>query len=191
MGIAIILIVGGVAAITPILKTTTDVGRIQTAAALGRELMDNVRVLSEGNWHAIDQLSTTSVYKYYLIATSSPFTVATGTESVIVSTTTYTRYFYLDGAFRNPASPYEPGGGNSYDPSTRKITVVYSWPPSASNTIVSYLTRARDEIYFMTDWTGGGNQTAAVTATGTAARFATSSNLDYTGTAGSIVITGY
>lgn len=192
MAIASILIVGGVAAILPILKTTTDVGRIQAASALGKELLDNVRVLAEGDWHVIDAIPATSARRSYLIATSSPFTVASGTESVAISTTTYTRFFYLEDVFRSPTNPYAPVDiGGSPDPSTKKITVVYAWPPNASNTIVSYLTRARNEAYFMTDWSGGGNQAAAVTATSSDVFFATSSNIDYIGTTGSVVISGY
>ena len=164
--------------------------RIQTASALGKELLDNARVLAGSNWHAFTGLSTSSLNRYYIIASTSPFTVATGTESVTVSTTTYTRFFYIDDVYRNPSSPYEPGG-SVYDPSTRRITVVYSWPVAASNTMVSYLTRAADEILFDTGWNGGGNQDGPVGATTTNTRFASSSNIDYTGTPGSIVINGY
>lgn len=190
LAIGVILLVGGVASIVSILKISSNVGRIQTASALGKELLENVRSLSSANWHALDGLSTTSANPYHVIASTSPFTVATGTESVIVSTTTYTRLFYLDDVYRNPTTPFEPGG-TVYDPSTKKITVVYSWPPNASNTIISYLTRSRDEVFFSNSWTGGGNQAGPFTVTSTNNGFATSSNIDYSGTPGSMAITGF
>lgn len=192
MAIGVILLVGGVSAIVPILKISSNVARIQTASSLGKELLENARVLAASNWHTLDSLSTSFANRYYVNASISPFTFATGTESIIVSTTTYTRFFYLDDVYRNLASPFEPGvAGGDYDPSTKKITVVYTWPPNASNTIVSYLTRVGDDVLFVNDWTGGGNQAGPLTVTSTNSSFATSSNIDYTGTPGSLVITGF
>lgn len=191
MAIGVILLVGGVSAIVPILKISSNVSRIQTASALGKELLENARVLTSSNWHALDSLSTSSVNRYYVNASSSPFTFATGTESVVVSTTTYTRFFYLDDVYRRATAPFEPGVNDSYDPSTKKITVVYAWPPDSSNMIVSYLTRVGDDVLFVNDWTGGGNQDGPLTATSTNNSFATSSNIDYSGTPGSVVITGF
>lgn len=190
MAIGVILLVGGVAAVVPILKISSNVARIQTASALGRELLENARVLANADWHAMDRLSTSSENKYYIIASASPFAVATGTEDVVVSTTTYTRFFYLDDVHRNPTTPFEQGG-SVYDPSSRKITVVYSWAENASNTLVSYLARTRNEIFSMSNWTGGGDQDGPVTVTSTGSGFASSSNIDHTGTPGSIVITGF
>jgi hypothetical protein len=192
MAIGVILLVGGVSAIVPILKISGNVARIQTASALGKELLENARVLAASDWHALDSLSTSSASHYYVNASSSPFTFATGTESVIVSTTTYTRWLYLDNVYRNTTTPFEPGvDGGDYDPSTKKITVVYTWPPDASNTIVSYLTRSTDDVLFNNDWTGGPDQDGPLTVTSTNNRFSSSSNIDYTGTPGSVVITGF
>jgi len=58
MAIGVILVVGAVSAISPILKISGDVARIQTGAALGKELLENARVLAEANWHAMDSLAT-------------------------------------------------------------------------------------------------------------------------------------
>jgi type II secretory pathway pseudopilin PulG len=190
MAVGVILLVGGVAAIVPMLKASKNVAQIQAASALGKELFENVRVLAEADWHALDGLSTSSAGRYYIIASTSPFAVATGTESVVVSTTTYDRFFYLDDVYRNPTAPFEPGG-SAYDPSTKRITVVYVWPTNASDTITGYLTRAVDDVLWNNNWTAGGNQSGPVTATSTNDSFATSSNIDYVGTPGSIVITGF
>jgi hypothetical protein len=189
MAIGVILLVGGVSAIVPVLKISGNVARIQAASALGKELLDNTRVLADSNWHSLIGLSMGSANSYYLVASTSPFTVATGTESIIAATTTYTRYFYLEDVYRNP--PFITSGGSEYDPSTKKITVVYSWPPSASNTIISYLTRVGDDVVSVSDWTGGGFQDGPILATRANRSFATSSGIDYTGTPGSIVVNGF
>lgn len=191
MAIGVILLVGGVSVVVPMLNISDNVARIQTASSLGKELLENARVLAASDWHALSSLSTSSANRYYVNASSSPFSFATGTESVVISTTTYTRSFYLEDVYRRASPPFEPGVNDSYDPSTKKIVVVYTWPQNASNTMTSYLTRAGDEVLFMNDWTGGANQDGPVTATSTNNSFATSSNIDYTGTPGSVVIIGF
>lgn len=191
MAIGVILLVGGVSIVVPILNISSNAARIQTASALGRELLENARLMAAADWHSLEGLSTSSASRYYVNASSSPFTFATGTESVIVSTTTYTRWFYLDDVYRRASPPFEPGVDDSYDPSTKKITVVYTWPQNASNTISSYLTRSSDEVMFMSDWTGGGGQEGPFTSTSTMDGFSTSSNVDHVGTPGSIVIMGF
>lgn len=190
MAIGVILLVGGVSVIVPVLKISGNVARIQTATSLGRELLDNARVLSSADWHAITGLSTSSDNRYYIIASTSPFSVATGTESIIISTTTFERFFYLEDVYRYPTSPYQPGG-SVYDPSSKKITVVYTWPSNASGTLESYLTRSRDHVFFTNDWGGGPGQEGPVTVTSTNNRFASSSNIDHNSQPGSLVITGF
>jgi prepilin-type N-terminal cleavage/methylation domain-containing protein len=194
MAIGVILLVGGVSAIVPILKISSNVARIQAASALGKELLDNARVLADSNWHAFGGLSMGAANGYYIVASTSPFTIATGTESVAVATTTYTRHFYLEDVYRNPTfilSAGDVGPSDQYDPSTKKITVVYSWPPNASGTIVSYLVRTGDDVVSISDWTSGPFQDGPISATRANGGFASSSNIDYSGTPGSIVVTGF
>ena len=191
ISIGIILIVGAVTAISPSLRIGSDIRNAQVVGALAKELADNVRVIADRDWHIIDGLATTSANRYYVVASTSPFTVATGTESILVSTSTYARYFYVDDVKRNTSGKIDESG-MIRDPSTKRITIVYAWPPlSASSTIVAYVTRHENRIVWQTDWSRGPNQDGPYYATTSAPGFSSSSNIDYTTSTGSIVIQGF
>ena len=189
IAVGTIMIIGAAALISPALRTSSTVKNMQAAAALGKELYENVRSVSEANWHSIDFLATSSANIYHLSTSTSPFTVVAGSESVSVGTSTYTRYFYLDDVYRNGSYKIDSTGLNR-DPSTKKLTVVYQWG-SSSNSIVDYLTRGRQKSWVMTDWSGGSNNSLIVTSTSTSNIFATSSGIDYTTSSGAVVVTGF
>lgn len=85
-GVGAIMIISAITVIAPALRSNTDVIRVQIGAALGRELLDNVRVFSEADWHNLSRLGNTSANKYFLAtAGSGAFRVATGTEGVTVA----------------------------------------------------------------------------------------------------------
>jgi len=179
--VGVVIILGVITIIAPSLKISTDTLRGQIASALGKQLLDNVRVMAEGTWHSIDFLATSSANKYYLITSSSPFMATSGIESVAVATTTYTRYFYLNDFSR----------GGVVDPSTKVLTVVFSLQGGTNRTLQTYLTRSNDVIFDQTDWSGGGNQAGPITRNTTYNLFATSSGIDYATSTGSIVIQGF
>ncbi len=182
-----IMIGAGATIIAPILRSNTQTFRAQTAAALGKELADNVTVWAKGDWHNILNLSTTSAYLYHLSTSTSPFSIRTGAENIQVGTSTYTRYFYVNDVKRDADGKID-SNGSANDPSTKQITVIYAWPQSASNTLTTYLTRSRTpNIFRQTDWSGGGGQDVPVTSTGPAV-FSTSTSIDYTSSTGSIYI---
>ncbi len=186
MGIGVLLIMAGIAMIVPALKTNTHVTSVQTGSTLANELLDNVRVWSEGDWNNVLALATGTANQYYLVTASSPFTVATGTETLVISTTTYTRSFYVSDVYRDGSGNITTSGG-TYDPSTKQITAVYGWTNSATDTLSTYLTRNRNNIYHATDWSGGASgNTGSLTVVDN--QFATSTNIDFTSTPGSITI---
>ncbi|MBI4087549.1 MAG: prepilin-type N-terminal cleavage/methylation domain-containing protein [Candidatus Liptonbacteria bacterium] len=185
VGIGALLIVAAAAVIAPSLNIGTQSYKVQTGTALAKELMENVRVWAEGDWHNISNLATSSANHYHLNATTSPFTVASGNESVTLSTTTYTRYFYVEDVYRDVSDLIVSAGG-SYDPSTKKLIVEYSWQNSATSTIAEYVTRNRNNVFWQTDWSGGPGQDGPVTSTN--ARFSTSTQIDHSTTTGSIII---
>ncbi|MDO8536824.1 MAG: hypothetical protein Q7R94_01095 [bacterium] len=187
VGVGAILMIAAVTIIAPALKINTQAARAQAAGALGKALLENVRAWSEGDWHNIQNLATTSANLYYLNTTSSRFTTSTGVESVVVSTTTYKRFFYVDNVQRDTSSPYNiVTSGGSDDPSTKKITIGYNWPQGTTTTYSIYLTRNRNKAYSQTDWSGGSGQNGPATTTNS--RFTTSTNVSYTENAGSIQV---
>ena len=104
------------------LRVYTQTNRTQAGASLAKELLSNVRVWAEGDWHNISRLATTSASHYHLNASSSPFTVVPGDQLISISGIPYTRYFYVDDVKRN-ASDVVAVGGALYDPSTKKINI--------------------------------------------------------------------
>jgi len=187
MAIGIFLIVTGIGLIVPSMNTNTQVSNIQKGAALAKELLDNVRVWSEESWNNVFALATGTANHYYLNASSSPFASSSGSQAIVLSTTTYTRYFYVSDVYRDGSGSIITTGGGTYDPSTKEITAAYSWTGgSTTDTMSMYLTRNRNNIYDQTDWSGGSGASSAATSVGN--RFATSSNIDYATTTGSIYI---
>jgi len=185
MAIGIFLIMAGIGLMVPAMNTNTQVANIQRSSALAKELLDNVRVWSEMNWKNVLSLSTGTANHYYLITTSSPFASSSGSETLTVSTTTYTRYFYTGDVYRDASGDIVTSGG-AYDPSTKQIAVVYGWSGSQTYTIYTYLTRNMDNIYYQKDWSGGPGATSAATSVGS--MFATSSNINYATTTGAIYV---
>lgn len=180
-----IMVISAVTLIAPALKSNTDVARTQTAIALGKELLEGVRVWAEADWHNVTNLATTSANRYYLNTSSSPFMAATSTETISVSTTTYIRYFYVDDVNRDGAGKITTGAGTP-DPSTKKVTVVSGYVSGATSTLAAYLTRFRNNVLDETEWSGGSGQEGPVNSPN--GRFATSANVNYTTTTGSILI---
>ncbi len=193
VAVGAILVVGAATIVSPVLKSSTEVKNAQTSAALGKELLENVRSFAEGSWHNIDFLATSSANKYWLIASTSPFTATTtggGIETVTISSSSYTRYFYLDDVYRaGDTGTKIVSSGGTLDPSTKKLTVVYTWGQTkGQNTLVTYLTRFKTNIWWQTDWSGGANVAGPVT-TSSGNQFATSSGVNFNNP-GTICITG-
>lgn len=182
-----IFIIGAATIIIPSLRLNTQANRIQVGAALGKELLENVRVSSEADWYEIYKFNKGS-HEFdlqHLTTSTSPFAVIAGKEIIVVSTTTYTRYFYLDRVGRDASGNIVLSGGAD-DPSTLKVTVVYSWSNGPNNTMATYLTRFRNNVFDQTDWSGGPGQDGPATTTNS--QFSTSSQIDYATTTGSIII---
>ena len=124
VGTALVIAAAGL--IAPTIKINLQTSKVQVGAALASELMNNIRVTSEGNWHTIGNLATSSANHYYLNTSVSPFQVVAGDETVIAGSSTFVRYFYVDDVYRDGSGNITVSGG-SYDPSTKKVTVGYTF----------------------------------------------------------------
>jgi hypothetical protein len=186
--IGAIFMVGAAMIIAPSLNENGQSTKVQAASTNAASLLNNVRVWSEGSWQNILSLTTGTAQQYYMITSSSPYTVTSGIESLNLATTTYTRYFYISDAYRdasgNPTTASS--GGSVYDPSTKQISVVYNWTGGKASTISTYITRNNDAAFDQTDWSGGASSTAVATSVNN--QFGTSSNIDYSTTTGSIYV---
>ena len=194
VAVGVIMIGAAAVVIVPALKTNVEVNEAKVGAELGRALFENARVLIENDWPSAYNLGRGLTSTYYITSTPS-FVHVTGTEAILVATTTYGRYFYFEDVCRK-------WGGTTFDfdsctstdptvaldPSTLKLTVAYYWEPeNATKTFGSYLTRFKSRVLSQTDWSGGAFQEGPIATSNN--RFATSSNIDFSTTSpGSILL---
>lgn len=188
--IGVILIFAAVSAIAPALKTGTQAASTQTAAWLASGLLDNVKAWTDADWHNILGVATGTTNKYFLITSSSPYVATSGIESIMVSSTVYSRYFYVSDVFRVSSGSITTSGG-SYDPSTKQVTVVSGWTAGTTSTVSEYLTRNRENVYNQTDWTSGTTTDPNAVVSSVNYQFASSTNINFGGTPGSIIVTGH
>lgn len=194
VAVGVILIGAMVVVIAPTLKINTETNEAKIGAALGRELVENLRVVGERDWHNIDTLATGTSNIFYVTSTNTLLVATSGSQDITIGTTTYTRYFYIEDICRdsnnNNVSTTSPPCAGSFtsDPSTKKATVVFRWPQSATNTFSTLFTRWRSRVFGQTDWSSGITSTI-VSATSSAMGFASSSNISYASTTGEIYIT--
>ncbi len=113
LGVGTILIIGATGVIIPSLRANTQADKILVSSALGKELIENVRVFSEGDWHNIFNLATSSANKYFLVP-ASPFVTATGTEGIIADgiTSGLVGYWKLDEATGTKIYDFSGNGNN-------------------------------------------------------------------------------
>jgi len=180
--IGTLMVVAAATVIAPALRSNSSAIRLQISTSLGQELLESVRVLGESNWPLISNLTTGPGTTYYLNATSSPFLIATGTENIVIATTTFVRYFYVEDVGRGSGFI----SGATTDPSTKKLTVVVGPAAGPTSSIATYLTRSRNAIWKQTDWSGGGDEVSALVVPNN--RFVTSSDINSTIVPGSLFI---
>lgn len=183
-----ILVVAAIALISPIIRNDKYVGKLGGATALSRELLENVRSFAASDWHNISDLATSSMNRYHLNASVSPFTVIVGNETTTISGTLYTRYFYIDEVRRNTTTKNITTStlNSTVDPATLSITVVTTFPDNQSSTISRLVTRSQNTVFLQSDWSGG--EGAPSSTTSTINQFVSSSNVNTTATPGSIIL---
>ena len=190
IGVGVILVIAAVGSIVPALLLNRETTPMQTGTALGMELMNRVRVWSERDWHSVLAIATGSVNIYTITSSTSPFgavgVTSTAGEVLTIGTSTYHRYFYLGDVYRTTNLTGSDGAGGAYDPSTKLVTVVYQLPSGATSSLMEYITRHGGNMYRQADWSGGPSANGPVTTTNN--QFATSVNISYTTTTGSIYV---
>lgn len=208
-----LLISGAVVLIAVTLRTSLQNKLLQPANFLAKDLTDKLVSYAESRWYCpsscytsdgvtpanygLYNLSKGSVNPYHLDTSKSPFQWASSIEGI----NNYTRHFYLENICRNSTGDITgisdgggtlqtcPNAGDSEDPSTQKVVVVVSWAQTSQDgevRIERYVTRSRrNQVFVQTDWSGGGNQ---FNEWDDESKFATSNNIDYGGTPGSLKV---
>jgi len=198
LGIAAIVIAGASIAISFMLQSNTANQKTQSASSLVQQLSDKIKVIGGANWNDIYNLPTKgSSTQYYVNASGTALTIATGTQSVSVGGVNYALFFSIENVCRSDDSSSTITGtapcvsGSSDDPSTQKITSYAQWQAGGKTTqvtIFNYLTRWKNKVFKQTDWSGGGSQDGPITLENN--KFSSSTNIDYSTTTGAIRIQG-
>lgn len=210
--IGILLFAAAASIIAPVLRSNTEVARMQTASSLAKQLMEHVVVFAGSDWHNIDgspvviedangtQATVSNAFgagRYYHLTTStSPFMLKSGEENLEVGTTTYKRYFSVEEVRRDSGGNISPNVSDDLDPSTKNVTVFYSWAGSVPKSFSRYITRTRNNVLVQTDWSGGFpsdpdlRPTLMVSTSTIGNTFASSSNIEFASSVGSLVLSG-
>ena len=208
IGIGAILIGAATATIIPVLRSNLETRTVQIAGSLSQEYLDNLRSLAESNWYQVynPPVAKGSSSQFYLNASSTTFVLASGSTSTIAEGRTFTRYFYIENVNRdlcgasditaNATTSCASGPGSSgitEDPSTQKNHQRCQLDSRRVSrrfiNKVQYLTRSQNKVFVQSDWSGGTGQEGPITAENN--KFASSTNINYSTTTGSIKIQGF
>lgn len=168
----------------------------QTAGFLSQELIDSIQAIAKSDWNDVYNLLSKGPGSQYYVASSTQ-EIVSGIETLTVEGKDFTRYFSVENANRdacgagdittNATSTCVAGAGILEDPSTQKITIAVERNGNKLIDAVQYLTRYRNAVFVQTDWSGG-STASDETVILPNSRFASSSNIDFSATAGSIVL---
>ncbi len=201
IAVGAILIGAATTVIAPILRSNLETRNVQIATSFAQEYLDNLQNLTESSWFNIynPPASKGPSSQFYLRATSTTYEVLSGATSTIIEGRTFTRYFSIENTSRDLCGASDittnattscasgPGStGVADDPSTQKITVIVSWPEGRSISRSQYLTRSRNKVFVPSDWSAGPGQEGPITSENN--QFASSTNINYSTTTGSIMI---
>ena len=201
IGIAIGAILVGAAAfaILPTLRSNQETRSIQVINSLNQEYIDSVKNLAEADWNSI--YNKNKGYLYHLAVSGASYVITDNSTTTQRDGRVFTRYFFIENVNRdscgtgnittssisgNCATGF-PGGANDIteDFSTQKITAVVEWENTSSSR-VQYITRSGNKSFVQTDWSGGAFQENFPAKENN--KFTTSTNIDFTGAPGSIII---
>ena len=144
-------------------------GERDVAMGLANEGLEATRSATEENWLNTYLLTRGAQYYATSTAVAGKWTLASGSQTIVVNNATYTRYVVIsnvsrDVPTRNIETTYV---ANDDDPSTQKITVTVSWPNADPVTASEYLFRWKNKSCSQGSWVGTGGSGNAVQACGT------------------------
>jgi len=186
LAIVAVIIAAAAMAISFGLQSNKTNQRNQVASSLAQQLADKVKAISDANWNDIYNLAVkSSSSQYYVNASGTALTIASGTATTSLEGIVYTLFFSVENVCRsNDASSTITStapcpSGSSEDPSTQKITVYTRWPAAARTGEIKfsyYLSRWKNRVFKQSDWSGGAGQEGPITEPNN--KYATSSDID-------------
>ncbi len=167
-----------------------------TAIGLAEQVMETVDSAALTRWQRLSLEIGRGSSNLYTTATDTAhaWTVATGSQAVVVDGVSYTTSFYAENVCRSSGAITGmtdtagttilcTGSGGSYDPSTIKMTAIVSWN-GGSVSRSQYVSRWRNKVCTQTNWNGG---VASGTSTCPTASYGSITNIDVS-TSGTISV---
>jgi len=187
LGVGAIILGSAVGITRVVIRSNDDVKKGQTATELARELIDDVRVAADYDWKTFYELSKGADNHYHVNATSTPFTFASGDESITQNGVDFTRYLYVNNVERDGNNAVVASSGTN-DPATQEIIVTVTWSGGTGITLSEYISRYRNFVFRQSDWSGGDNESGVLTVS--KSTYASSTGVA-TSTAGEIKLNGF
>lgn len=207
IGMAIATILIGTASVTTVfvLRSNFDARTVQIASFLASEYLGNIQVMAYSDWQKIydPPAAKGAGLQFYLNASGTTFALVSGATTTTIEGKDFSRYFSIENVSRDSCgigniatsattSCASVGdSGIADDPSTQKIMVNVSWQGGRSLNKIQYLARSQNKVFIQTSWSGGANQESFSTSTNNTFinnKFASSSNIDFSSSAGAIII---
>ncbi len=170
----------------------------QTATFLARQAAYSVTSAADGSWNGIIAQAIPGT-RYHIATSTAGFILVLGSATTTVNSIAYTTYFMVEPVARDATTDMPVVSGGVDDPATKKIITTISWTyqgkPSVDS-IEKYIVRAKNEVIWQTDWSGGatypGSDPIIVFSASPTQWYQDESNtLDYISIPGSIKILGF
>jgi len=149
------IILGSVAGVMRVSTLSNkEIKESKTAAYLARDQMENVRAFSISEWSSFYQLDKGASSHYY-VATSTPFVMTSGDESITLDSVEFTRFFYIENVSRSDSTDAIITSGGTQDVLTQKITSKVTWANGNGEYVLTeYISVMRNFVLQQSNWSG-------------------------------------
>lgn len=124
---------------------------------LAGEALEAVRSVSDEKWQNIYGVTKGANYYATSTATAGKWTLASGSEGIVVNGITYTRVVVISDVSRDDATRQIVTSGGNDDPATQKATVTVSWPNADPVTMSEYFFRWKNKVCAQSGWATAGS----------------------------------
>ncbi len=190
LGVGVILIGAAVSATVITLRSQVKTKLLRSAYSLAVKTIDDLRTISQSDWHSIYNLPKGESNKYYIYSSSTQLYIKKGQGTTNIEGQNFNRWFYVENVYRDSNGNIVKSGGTE-DPSTQKATINVSFNRGGVETVTlsTYLTRWKNKISKQGHWEEGPGQTG--TRKKFSYSFVKSKGIDYSSEPGSLIISGY
>lgn len=146
-------------------RSSVAAGHKDIALKLAEGALEVVGANAVGSWEAIYDSLKGSGNVYHPVQSSGTWSLASGSEDVVIGGVTYSKSLYIENVNRDAAGNIVLTGGTE-DPSTQRITSIVSFPGGDPIISIKFVSRFPEKSCVQSDWvTGGGGTSTCPTDT--------------------------